>query len=74
MRGSEWFVPQGVKKKKHVAVVLSATGDGQMVGQIIIFKRKIEQTICDLNIPSGFIVRTPKKSWMDYYLRKVWIK
>lgn len=73
MRGSEWFVPQGMKKK-HLVVVLSATGDGQMARPIIIFKGKIEQTMCDLTIPSGFIVRTLKKSWMDYYLIKVWIK
>ena len=44
-------------KKKHLTVVSSAT-DGQMLPPMIIFKGKTEQTICVLNIPPGFIVKT----------------
>ena len=47
----------GSEKKKHLTVVSSAT-DGQMLPPIIIFKGKTEQTICVLNIPPGFIVKT----------------
>ena len=44
-------------KKKHLTVVSSAT-DGQMLPPMITFKGKTEQTIRDLNIPPGFIIKT----------------
>ena len=37
--------------------VLSAIADGEMLPPMIIFKGKTEQTIHDLNIPPGFIVK-----------------
>ena len=52
----------------------SATAGGQMFPTIIIFKVKTEQTICNLNIPPVFIVRTQKKGWMYEDLVKVWIE
>ena len=55
-----------------MVVVLLATSDGQMLPPMIIFKRKTEQTIRDLNIPPGFIIKTQKKAWMDDDLMKVW--
>ena len=39
---------------------------------MIIFKRKTKQTIRDLNILLGFIVKTQKKAWMDDDFMKVW--
>ena len=48
-------------EKKHLTVVLSATGDGKMLPPMIIFKRKTDRTISDLNNPAGFIVKTQEK-------------
>ena len=62
------------KCKKHLTVVLSATGDGKMLPSMIIFKGKTDRTISDLNIPVGFIVKTQKKAWMDDDLMKVWVE
>ena len=42
-----------------------------MLLTMIISKEKSEQTIRDLNIPPGFVVKTEKKSWMDDGLTKV---
>ena len=58
-------------EKKHLAVVLSATGDGKMLPPMIIFKGKTDRIISDLNIPAGFIVKTQEKAWMDDDLMKV---
>ena len=44
-------------EKKYLLAVLSITADGQMLPLIIIFKGKTEQTIRDLNINPGFIVK-----------------
>ena len=60
---SEW--------KKYQSVILSVTADRQMLLTMIISKEKSEQTIRDLNIPPGFVVKTEKKSWMDDGLTKV---
>ena len=48
-------------ENKHL-VVLSATADGLLFSPMIIFKRKTKQTIRDLNILLGFIVKTQKKA------------
>ena len=61
-------------KKKHLTVVLSATGDEKMLPPMIIFKGKTDRTISDLNIPTGFIVKTQGKAWMDDDLMKVWVE
>ena len=61
-------------EKKHLTVVLSATGDGKMLPPIILFKEKTDRTISDLNIPAGFIVKTQEKAWMDDDLMKVWVE
>ena len=61
-------------EKKHLTVVLSATGDGKMLPPMIIFKGKTDRTISDLNIPAGFIVKTQEKAWMDDDLMKVWVE
>ena len=45
-----------------------------MLLPMIISKEKSEQTIRDLNIPPGFVVKTEKKSWMDDGLTKVQIE
>ena len=66
-----WFALR-VVKKKHLTVVLSATGDGKMLPPMIIFKGKTDRTISNLNIPAGFIVKTQEKAWMDNDLMKVW--
>ena len=58
-------------ENKHL-VVLSATTDGLLFPPMIIFKRKTKQTIRDLNILLGFIVKTQKKAWMDDDFMKVW--
>ena len=47
----------GGEKKKYI-VVLSATGDGKMLPPMIIFKGQTDRTICHLNIPPEFIVKT----------------
>ena len=44
-------------EKKNLLADLSITADGQMLPLIIIFKGKTEQTIRDLNINPGFIVK-----------------
>ena len=61
-------------EKKHLTVVLSATGDGKMLPPMIIFKGKTDRTISDLNIPAGFIMKTQEKAWMDDDLMKVWVE
>ena len=45
-----------------------------MLSPMIILKEKSEQTIRDLNIPPGFVVKTEKKAWMDDDLMKVQIE
>ena len=60
--------------RKHLPVVLSATGDGKMLPPMIIFKGKTDRTFSDLNIPAGFIVKTQEKAWMDGDLMKVWVE
>ena len=45
-------------EKKHLTVVLSTTGDGKMLPPMIIFKGKTDRTICHLNIPAEFILKT----------------
>ena len=60
-----------MKWKKYQSAILSATADRQMLPPMIIFKEKSEQTIRDLNIPPGFVVKTEKKAWMDDDLMKV---
>ena len=57
VRGSVWFVIQGVEKTFD-GFVLSVTAGGQMLPPMIIFKGNTEQTIRDLNIPTDFIVKT----------------
>ena len=61
-------------EKKHLTVVLSATGDGQMLPPMVIFKGKTEKTIRDLEIPPGFVVKTQSNAWMDDELMKVWVE
>ena len=41
---------------------------------MIIFRRKTEQTIRDLNFPLGFTVKTQKKAGMDNDMMKVCIE
>ena len=60
--------------KKHLTVVLPATGDEKMLPPMIIFKGKTDRTISDLNILAGFIVKTQEKAWMDDDLMKVWVE
>ena len=77
VRGSVWFVIQGVEKTFD-GFVLSVTADGQMLPPMIIFKGNTEQTIRDLNIPTDFIVKTWKKAWMDddltVWIEGIWLK
>ena len=61
-------------EKKHLTVVLPATGDGKMLAPMIIFKGKTDRTVSDLNIPAGFIVKTQEKAWMGDDLMKVWVE
>ena len=61
-------------EKKHLTVVLSATGDGKMLPPMIIFKGKTDKTIKNLNIPKGFIVKTQEKAWMDDDLMQTWVE
>ena len=61
-------------EKKHLTFVLSATGDGKMLPPMLIFKGKTDRTISDLNIPTGFIVKTQEKTWMDDDLMRVWVE
>ena len=68
-----WFALR-VVKKKHLTVVLSGKGDGKMLPPMIIFKGKTGRTISDLNNPTGFIVKTQEKAWMDNDLMKVWVE
>ena len=70
----ECVVRTSGREKKHLTVVLSATGDGKMLPPMIIFKRKTDRTISDLNIPAGFILKTQEKAWMDDGLMKVWVE
>ena len=44
-------------EKKQLAAVLSATADRKMLHIMIIFKGKTDQTICNLNIPTNFVVK-----------------
>ena len=60
-------------EKKHLTVVLSATGDGKMLPPMIIFKGKTDKTIKDLDVPVGFVIRTQEKAWMDNELMHVWL-
>lgn len=61
-------------EKKHLTVVLSATGDGTMLPPMIIFKGKTDKTIKNLNIPKEFIVKTQEKAWMDDDLMQTWVE
>ena len=66
-------------EKKHLTVVLPATGDEKMLPPMIIFKGKTDRTISDLNIPAEVIMKLQEKAWMDDHLMKVrvediWIK
>ena len=61
-------------EKKHLTVAMSVIADGRMLLPMIIFRGKTGQTIRNLNIPLGFIVKTQEKAWMDYNLMKVWVK
>ena len=61
-------------EKKHLTVVLSATADGKMLPPMIIFKGKTDRTICNLNIPINFVVKTQEKTWTNDDLMQVWVE
>ena len=48
--------------------------DGQMLPPMVLFNGKTDQTIRNLNIPPGFIVKTQKKAWTEDDLMKVWVE
>lgn len=55
-------------EKKHLTVALAATADGQMLPPMIIGREKTVQTIRDLKISPGFIVKTQRKLvWMTIW-------
>lgn len=70
----ECVVRSSGSEKKHLTVVLSATGDGEMLPPMVIFKGKTDKTIRDLEIPPGFVVKTQSKAWVDDGLMKVWVE
>ena len=70
----ECVVCSSGSEKKHLTVVLSATTDGKMLPPIIIFMRKTDQTIRNLNTPTNFVVKTQEKAWMDDDLMQVWVE
>ena len=53
----ECVVRSSGSENKHQTVILSATGDRQMVPAMVIFKGKTEKTIRGLEIPPGFVVK-----------------
>ena len=66
-------------EKRHVTVVLAVMADGTVLPPMIIFKGKTNRTIRDLVVPTGFVVTTQEKAWMDeermlMWLREIWIK
>ena len=61
-------------EKKHLTVLLSATAYGQMLPPMIIFRGKTDQTIRNLIIPPGFIVKTHDKGWIGYDLMKICVE
>ena len=61
-------------EKKHLTVLLPATADGKMLPLMIIFRVKTDQTIRNLIIPPGFIVKTHEKAWMGHGLMKIWVE
>ena len=48
-------------EKKHLTVVSSATADGQLLPPMVIFKGNTDQTIRNLNISPGFIVKHKRR-------------
>ena len=68
----ECVVRSSGTEKKDMAVVLSATADGQMLSPMVNFKLETDQNIRVVSIPPSFIVKTPEKAWMNDNLRKVW--
>lgn len=65
--------------KRHLTVVLAVMADGTILPPMIIFKGKTNRTIRDLVVPTGFVVTTQEKAWMDeermlMWLREIWIK
>ena len=53
--------------------------DGTILPPMIIFKGKTNRTIRNLVVPTGFVVTTQEKAWMDEgkmltWLREIWIK
>ena len=61
-------------EKKYLTVLLSPMADEQILARMIIFMRKTDRIIRNLNIPPGFIVKTQEKAWMDDNLMKVWVE
>ena len=83
MVSSKCIVKKGVREcvsrssgseKKHLTILLSPMADEQILVPMIIFMRKTDRIIPNLNIPPGFIVKTQEKAWMDDNLMKVWVE
>ena len=70
----ECVVRSSGSEKKHLTVVLSATADELMIPPTIVFRGKTYKTICNLNIPPTFIVKTEENVSMDHDLMKVWVE
>ena len=70
----ECVVRSSGSEKKHLTVVLSAAADELMIPPTIVFRGKTYKTICNLNIPPTFIVKTEEKVSMDHDLMKVWVE
>ena len=60
--------------KKHVAIALLATADGEMLPPMIIFKVTTEKTIQKLRFREVIIIKTQEKAWMDERLMHVWVE
>ena len=61
-------------EKKHVAIVLAAASQGQMLPPMIIFKGKTDRTIRQLRVPCEFIIKMQEKAWMDEELCKYGVR
>ena len=61
-------------EKRHITVVLAVTADGGILPPMIIFKGKTDRTIKNLVVPTGFVVATQEKAWMDEELMLIWLK
>ena len=61
-------------ENRHITVVLAVTADSGILPPMIIFKGKTNRTIKDLVVPTGFVVATQEKAWMDEKMMLIWLK